>query len=203
MNKELENFAFVQACLHWSFLSLKEISYLNKERTPAEIQLISGPPFVYYRIALQYMFTMEYNKLMEPMKSGFPLNHFASLEKLSSAILKDQGKNFEQHHVKNLTALEQIRKTDFFSKLKTDRDKKFAHMDGDMQNPFSFTSFTDGELKEAFSHLELFASIMDRCTGVYDYSFVFKHTDPRTDNFIRFQADYQKFYFSNNPFFRK
>lgn len=197
IKQELENFSYVEACLHWSFMALTEISYLNKERTPNEIRLVNGPPFQFYRIALHYMFTMEYIKLMEGNNEKHRGNHYASLEKLSAAVYKDKGLTFEQHHKDNLEVLNRIKASSFFIKIKGDRDKKFAHTDVDNSTPFSFSSFSDDEIKQAYEHLNLFKSIMDRCTGMFDYDFAFQHPDTRTDNFIKFHTNYKEYYLAN------
>ncbi len=197
VKQELENFRFVQASLHWTFMALTEISYLNKERATKEIELVNGPPFAFYRIALHYMFTMEYMKLMEGNNLKFPSNHFASLEKLSIAVNEDIGAAFKQKHVFNLNTLRKTKQSNFYHKLKGDRDKKLAHTDANYSNPFSFSSFSDDEIIEAFKHLDLFKSIMENCTGRYGYSFEFQHADDRTNNFIKFHTNYKEYYFAN------
>lgn len=141
MNQEIENFAFVQASLHWTYRALTEIYFLNKERSAKEIELVNGPPFEFYRISLHYMFIMEYTKLMESKNDRHPTNHIASLEKLSDAVCKEKGNDFRELHYKNLEILTLIKLSDFYVKLKGDRDKKFGHADADYQGYFSFQSF--------------------------------------------------------------
>ena len=197
MNTKIENFPFVEACLHWTHRALTEISYLNKARSTKEVELINGPPFQFYRIALHYMFTMEYIKLTEYDNEKYPQNHYASLEKLSNTIYKAEGEDFQLQRTNNLTDLKTIRSSDFYRKLKGERDTKFAHTDAGCLTPFSFYSFADAEIDEAYRHLNLFSLIMERCTGVYDYSFVFQHADTRTDNFIKFHTNYKEYYLAN------
>jgi uncharacterized Rmd1/YagE family protein len=55
------------------------------------------------------MFTMEYMKLMETNNERFPDNHYASLEKLSTAILKENGILFQEKHNMNLEVLQTIK----------------------------------------------------------------------------------------------
>jgi len=197
MNPKIENFKFVEACLHWTNKSLTEISLLNKERSPKEIELVNGPPFQFYRISLHYMFTMEYIKLTESDNDRFPSNHFASLEKLSKALLNEFQTAFEPKHKANLVDILVIKSSAFYKKLKGERDSKFAHTDASTPAPFTFHSFSEEEIKEAYNHLSLFNSIMDRCTGMYDYSFAFQHTDTQTDNFIKFHTNYKEYYYAN------
>ncbi|QEM04656.1 hypothetical protein DIU31_014460 [Mucilaginibacter rubeus] len=197
MKQEIENFHFVEASLQRSFKSLSEISFINRARTPNEIELVNGPPFDFYRVSLHYMFTMEYIKLMELNKEQYPTNHYASLEKLSITVFKNHGDNFKQKHELNLDLLSEIRASDFFNKLKGDRDKKFAHADSNYSDPFSFHSFSDGEIQEGSEHLKKFKLIMDNCTSVFDYEFAFQHIDSRTDNFIKFHTKYKEYYYKN------
>ncbi|WP_413667135.1 hypothetical protein ACEN9X_21750 [Mucilaginibacter sp. Mucisp86] len=130
-------------------------------------------------------------------KEQYPKNHYASLEKLSITIFKNQGDNFKQKHELNLDFLSEIRASDFFVKLKGDRDKKFAHADSNYSDPFSFHSFSDDEIQEASEHLKKFKLIMDNCTGIFDCEFAFQHPDPRTDNFIKFHTKYKEYYHKN------
>jgi hypothetical protein len=197
MNQKNENFPFVEACLHWTYSSLTEISYLNKARPPKELELVNGPPFQFYRVSLHYMFTMEYVKLTESDNEEYPQNHYASLEKLSNTILKEKGNDFEQLHEINLKELATIKSSNFYKKLKGERDTKFAHTDAGCLAPFSSSSFSDNEIAEAYKHLNLFSSIMERCTGPFDYSFTFQHPDNKTDNFIKFHTNYEEYYFAN------
>ncbi len=196
MNPEIENFSFVQASLHWTFMAITEIGFLNKARSVQEIELINSPPFTFYRISLHYMFTMEYMKLMESNNDRYPNNHIASLEKFSDAVCKEVI-DFVELHNQNLQVLKSIRSSDFYTKLKGDRDKKFGHADSDYQEYFSFRSFSDNEIETAITQLNMFKSIMDNCTSIFDSEFVFQHIDPRTDNFIRFHARYKDYYFNN------
>lgn len=197
MNTKIKNFQFVEACLHWTHLALTEISYLNKARSTKEIAFVNGPPFHYYRISLHYMFIMEYIKLIEIDNLRFPQSHFASLEKLSNALYREKGLDFENVHDKNLKELAAIRSSDFYKKMKEDRDTKFAHIDAGCSTPLSFSSFTEIEIGQAYQHLAMFSIIMDRCTGVFDYSFAFQHADTRTDNFIKIQTNCNEYYFDN------
>ncbi len=195
--EEIENLSYVQSSLHWTFMALTEIYFLNKERRSEEIELLNGPPFQYYRISLHYMFIMEYKKLLEHDNANRPLNNFASLEKLSNVVLDKKGDLFKAKHEKNLSLLTSIRESAFFKKIKDDRDKKFAHSDGNYADPFSFSSFSDEEILLAQSHLKLFKIIMDNCTILYNNTFEFQHTDPRTDNFIKFYTNYKEYYYAN------
>jgi hypothetical protein len=197
MKRELENFPYVQTSLHLSFKALTEIFYLNKERNAKEIELVNGPPFEFYRVSLHYMFTMEYIKLMESNNEKYQGNHYASLEKLSAAVYKEKGNIFERQHSDNLEVLNTIRASSFFIKIKVDRDKKFAHTDADISTPLSFSSFSDDEIKEAYDHLSLFKLVMDRCTGMFGYDFVFQHADTQIDNFIKFHTNYKEYYYAN------
>jgi hypothetical protein len=197
MTPKIENFLFVEACLHWTFRALTDISFLNKARSTKEIELVNGPPFHFYRISLHYMFTMEYIKLTEADNERYPQNHYASLEKLSNTICKMDEYNFRESHEANIADLTTIKSSDFYKKLKGERDTKFAHTDGGCLAPFSFNSFSDLEIQEAHKHLDLFGFIIERCTSVFDYSFAFQHADNRTDNFIKFHTNYKEYYFSH------
>jgi hypothetical protein len=196
--KNIPNFSYVQMSLVMSFNALTELEYLNKTRSKEEVEMLMMPPFQFYAVTLQYMFVMEYVKLLERDYIRFPLQHFASLEKLSIKVLETIGAAYQLRHDQNMAELETIRQTDFFTMIRERRDKKFGHTDGNYPaNPMGISGLTDNDLNLAAQQLSLLKAINDRCTAPFDYEFVFQHPDNRTDNFIKFTAVFKRYYFDN------
>lgn len=196
--KSIPNFSYVQMSLNLSFTALTELSYLSKARSKEEVDLVSGPPFQFYAVTLQYMFVMEYAKLLEKDYRRFPDQHFASLEKLSLKVLETIGSDYQALHEKNLEELEIIRGSDFFKAIRDKRDKKFGHTDGNFPAPpMSISALTDEEISTGFEHINLLKEVNDRCTSPFDYVFAFQHPDDRTDNFIKFGSVYKRYYYDH------
>lgn len=191
----IKNFEYVQMSLNLVFTSLTELGYLSKARG---FELLNGPPFQYYTVTLQYMFIMEYIKLLESDSKRNPLNHFASVEKLSIEVYKDIGTPFKETHDLNLSRIEALRQTDYFKNLKNKRDKKFGHTDADfIGNPMSIEGLADDTIEKGLEQLNAIKQINDACTSPYGYKFFFQHPDNRTDNFIKFHTNYKNYYFDN------
>jgi hypothetical protein len=196
--KNIGNFSYVQMSLVMAFNALTELQYLNKARSKEEVEMLMMPPFQFYAVTLQYMFVMEYVKLLERNYLRFPGQHFASLEKLSLKVLDTVGTSYQAQHDQNMSELETIRKTDFFNMIRERRDKKFAHTDGNYAaSPMAISALTDDNLSTAAQQLSALKAINDRCTGPFDYEFVFQHPDNRTDNFIKFTAVFKRYYFDH------
>lgn len=196
--KDIPNFSYVQMSLNLAFKALTELQFLNKSRSAEEVDLLSGPPFQFYAVTLQYMFIMEYVKLLERDYRKYPSQHFASLEKLSLKLLETFGVSYQTAHDQNMAELEMIRKTDFFTMIREKRDKKFGHADGNYAaDPMAIKALTDDDLIMAAQQLSALKAVNDRCTAVFDYEFVFQHADNRTDNFIKFVSVYKRYYYAH------
>lgn len=196
--KKIANFSYVQMSLVLAFNALTELGFLNKTRSKEEVEMVMGPPFRYYGVTLQYMFIMEYVKLLERNSLRFPTQHFASLEKLSLKVLDTVGLDFQLLHNENIAELETIRNTDFFKMIRERRDKKFGHTDGNYSiDPMSMSGLSEDDLTTASEQLAELKKINDRCTGPFGYEFVFQHPDDRTDNFIKFTSVYKRYFYAH------
>ena len=139
--------------IHWSTYlyntSLSELEILSDEiYIDDEIKIVNSHTFKFYRVTLQYCFIMEYCKLLE---KGEKRNekHISSLNRLNEILLNDNAMNFQNSYEVNLSLIENIKKSEFYNKIKTLRDKKFGHADNDEINkPFNMK----GLCKEDFMH---------------------------------------------------
>jgi len=196
--KKIANFSYVQMSLVLAFNALTELGFLSKTRSKEEVEMVMGPPFRYYGVTLQYMFIMEYVKLLERDYLRFPTQHFASLEKLSLKVLDTVGLDFKLLHDENIVELEVIRSTDFFKMTRERRDKKFGHTDGNYgADPMSMAGLSDDDLSAASEQLAALKVINDRCTVPFGYEFMFQHPDDQTDNFIKFTSVYKRYYYAH------
>jgi len=165
----------------------------------SESEIVNSHTFNFYRVTLQYCFIMEYNKLLEKGSNNKKQN-ISSLYKLNETIYSSLGKSFSEKFLENELKLSNLKSSDFYEKLKKLRDKKFAHADyHDINIPYRIDGFNSEELKEGFLHLQTIKDILNNCTTVYDfeYSIRIPDNDNRTENFIRYQAEYKDFYYKN------
>ena len=181
-----------------AFIALTELGYLTKERSQDQIDIVESHTFQYYRISMQYMFVMEFTKLLEPDTKGtrwerFENRHASSLAKLSRKINEAFGTSFARQHDDNINILKDIRDSGFYGDVKEKRDEEFAHTDANRQDPLKITSFSTEEIDEAFKLMEKLKCVLDNCTSVYGYDFIFDQ-DTTTDNFIIYHAMYQSYY---------
>lgn len=190
--------------VYWSitlyYSSLTELLIIsNYVYNDSELQIINSHTFDFYRVTLQYCFIMEYNKLLEKGNND-KYQHISSLRKLNEAIYSSVGKSYEANYLENEVKLSNLKSTYFHEKIKKLRDKKFAHADNhDINIPYKIMGLNSEELNEGFLHLQTIKEILDSCTTVYDfeYSILIPSNDNRTENFIRYHAEYKDHYYKN------
>ena len=85
--------------------------------------IVNSHTFNFYRVTLQYCFIMEYIKLLE-VGSKNNKQHIASLTRLNEIINENNYNNFQKQFNENLQLLNEIKKSDFYKKIKPLRDKK-------------------------------------------------------------------------------
>ena len=202
----------VQMSLHLLSTALDELLAINEEKKdPKEAHLMKLPPFKFYRISLQYMIIMELTKLLEPdtkerknFRKGttwedIENTHSASLAKNSRMIYELKGEIFEKEFENNKDQLEEIWTSDYYKKLKDDRDKKFAHADADYSGDiYGIRTYSESEIDQAKYVLSQIEEIFKRCTGAFgDYEFHFDLPDGRTRNFIDYHMVYESYYSIN------
>ncbi len=164
-----------------------------------ELSVVNSHPFNFYRVTLQYCIIMEYNKLLEKGRKDKDQN-ISSLFQLNEVIYSTRGKSFETIHLDNERKLLNIKATDFYENVRKLRDKKFAHADNHEINiPFKIKGFQTKDFEEGFLHLQTIKEVLNNCTTIYGFEYDLQSlfNDNRTENFIRFQAKYQEYYFNN------
>ncbi|MFD1769591.1 AbiU2 domain-containing protein [Sphingobacterium suaedae] len=186
----------VQMTLHLMFHSLTELRILSKPRTSrSELKLLNSHLFTFYAVSVQYMFTMEFCKLLET--SNKAEENVASLMKLNEYTLKEVGQQFNERYQENRHILNEIRKSDIHKLIRKNRNTKFGHLDGSQSQPYRISPLSDDELDDVIGIVEKVKKVFNNCTSVYDFEFMFTHEDDRTDNFVKFHARYQEFYSQN------
>ena len=166
-----------------------------------ELELLNGPPFSMYRVALQYCFNAEYNKLLEEkLRAGSPNNHIASIFNLNTFLYKTEGDAFKDKYQQNLPILGSLSNSEYAKKQRLLRDKKFSHSDAhEVNNPLQIPALTDGEIQKGFEDIDLIYQVINTCAGHFDYAYSVRipYNDDRTRNFIKFHAIYKKYYFKH------
>jgi len=180
--------------------SLNELHLISDvEYTPSQLKIVNSHTFDFYRITLHYCFVMEYNKLLEIGRRDSQQN-ISSLIQLNDAVRENLGAPFQRSHAINHSSLASIRDSDFFTKMRDLRDKKFGHSDShDINKPFSFRGFKTEDFKNGVNHLRIIKQVIDTCTSPFDLSLDIDipNREDRTHNFIQFHAKYQDYYFNN------
>jgi hypothetical protein len=190
--------------VYWSIFlynsSLTELQIVSDfTYNGSELKIVNSHTFDFYRVTLQYCFIMEYNKLLERGRSDNEQN-ISSLYKLNQAVFSEQGKSYENKYLDNENSLTTIKDSDYFAKIRNLRDKKFAHADNhEMNTPFSVKGFKTDDFENGFSHLMIIKGILNNLTSMFDFEYDLQipYRDNRTENFIRFHAEYQDYYFKN------
>jgi hypothetical protein len=153
-------------------MAISELKILWDFEEEDTAKMLGGPPFQSYALALQYMFFMEITKLLERPNKIFPTNHEASIEKAGEAILKKGFNEYSDKHSYVVENLNSIRESEFFKKLKTLRDKKFAHADGDLNfDPMKIPILKSEEISECMNLLVVLFDIWKQITTALDYDF--------------------------------
>ena len=179
--------------------AISELYYLNLESLEDEVDFINNHTFQWYKISLQYMFIVEYCKLLESGGRNSKEN-FASLFKLDDAVkqvVKDSHP-FKKGNLENLIL--GIKNSDFANEMRILRDKKYAHCENSkLFSPLKIKLFSKNEIDEAIISLKSIIEIFNEITFVFDktYDSEIPSRDNRTENFIRFQAKYKRNYFDN------
>jgi hypothetical protein len=142
---------------------------------------------------------MEYCKLLE---SGNKKNeqNISSLNRLNEIFQESNTKDFQPLYDENHNLIEKIKKSVFYRKIRTLRDKKFGHADNDEINkPFNFEGFRTKDFKNAFDHLQKIKVVFNNFGSVYGraYDLEIPSREDRTRNFIKFHAEYQTYYMKN------
>jgi hypothetical protein len=203
--EKTENFSYVQMSCRLAFTALTELGHLTKERSRDQVQIVKSHTFQYYRISMQYMFVMEFTKLLEPDTKyrrhrkrekweEYENQNFSSLQKLSRKLNESLGESFTSKHEENNQILGQIRDSEFCKYIKDLRDEEFAHTDAKGKDPLNITSITRDNIEEAFKIMAKVKCVLANCTSEYGYEFFFDSQDTRTDNFIAYHALYNNFY---------
>ena len=190
---------YVQTSLHLCKESLSELLYITQSaRSEYEISIVSGRPFNFYGITLQYCFIMEYTKLLE-QKFGTDQNNVASLFRLVNSI-KNLGKEFEVGATENKHILSGLVKSLLFEKLKKLRNKKFGHAEiHEINDPMKIRGLTGREMEEMVRQMEIMLSVANNCFGSIGYNKLLIVSDDRTKNFIKYHAVYKQYYHDNFP----
>lgn len=190
--------------IYWSIYlyntSLTELYFISEvPYNKSELQIVNSHPFDFYRITLQYCFIMEYNKLLEPGSKTSGQN-ISSLYQLNEAIYELKGKTFVESYKKNELKLAEIKFSNFCEQIKKLRDKKFAHADNHEVNiPFRVEGFKTADFEDAFEHLQIIKAFLLNCTIIFDfeYDLAIPNRDDRTQNFIKYHAEYKDYYFKH------
>src|SRR5690606_844881 len=117
--EKIENFSYVQMSCRLAFIALTELGYLTKERSQDQIGIVESHTFQYYKISMQYMFIMEFTKLLEPDTKDrrlrkteawedYESQNISSLEKLSRRINDSLVMAFEYKHDENKKVIGEI-----------------------------------------------------------------------------------------------
>jgi hypothetical protein len=179
--------------VYWSIYlynsSLTELQIISDfEYNNEELQIVNSHTFNFYRVTLQYCFVMEYNKLLEIGRKGNEQN-ISSMFKLNESIQTLNGKSFDKLFSDNKIKLSTLKTTEFYSKMRALRDKKFAHADNNQINvPFKIKGFKTDDFEEGFKQLFIIKEILNNCTSLFEFTYDIQipHRDSQTENFIRF-----------------
>jgi hypothetical protein len=190
--------------IHWSTYlyntSLSELQIISDENyNYDEIKIINSHTFDFYRVTLMYCFIMEYCKLLEKGKKENEHN-ISSLNRLNEILLEHSTKDFQTLYNENVSLLENIKKSDFYNKIRNLRNKKFGHADNDKINkPFKVDGFDSNDFEDAFRHLQMIKIVFNNFGSVYDreYDLEIPSRDTRTKSFIKSHADYQTYFIKN------
>ncbi|MBU3822177.1 hypothetical protein KO566_08910 [Flavobacteriaceae bacterium XHP0103] len=190
--------------LYWSIylynLALSELQIISDLNfNQSELQIVNSHTFNFYRVTLQYCFAMEYNKILEIGRKDNNQN-ISSIYQLNEIIYSLNQSSFSEKYKENKEQIEFIKSSLFYNKMKKLRDKKFAHADNHEINiPFSTKGFSTEDIYQGFSQLSILKNVLNKLTFVYDFEYDLQipNRDNRTENFIKFHAEYKDYYFEN------
>lgn len=191
--------------VHWSFYlynrSLAELHMLTYESyNEEELKIVNSSTFNFYKVTLQYCFIMEYCKLLENKKKARGSANISSIHRLNESFYGEFGESFGDTYKKNNQHIEQLQVSPYHQKIRSLRDKKFAHSDTNFKNtPYEFKGFTESEIEEGFKHLRVIKSVINSLTFPYDFQYLLEipYRDKRTRNFVKYHVDYKDYYYRN------
>jgi hypothetical protein len=192
--------SYVQSSLYLCNEACNELWHITHiPATKEEYDIVSGPPFRFYEVTLQYCFVMEYARLLDTKQPKLNENS-SSLFRLNISVFDFLGDKFNVAYLKNEKILDGIIKSELFIRFKKLRDKKFGLPGQDEgENAREIQDFTGEQLEETKLQIEtllnVFNVILLKVKGK-GASFLL-HNDDRTGNFIRYQARYKQYYFKN------
>lgn len=200
LHPKFENTAqYCKISLELSNLALSEINTLVSRDKQTEIELLQGPPFSRYFLSLQYMFTSEICKLLEPSNPSSDRN-ISSIENAADILLIEAGDGFSETHLIVKREITELRESSIFKEIKSLRDQKFAHSDGSLEiHPLKLSVIFPDLIENSFVLLNSIYSVMNQILAHQNISLKsdVPHWDKRTSTFIKYHAVYKDFYFQN------
>lgn len=198
--QKFENSAqYCKISLELSNLALSEILTLGSTEKQTEIELLQGPPFSRYFLSLQYMFTSEICKLLEPSNPNSDRN-ISSIENAADILLTELGDSFSETYFIVKRAITELRESPTFKEIKILRNQKFSHSDGSLNiDPLQLDVFFPDLIENSFVMLNSIYSVMNKILEHKNISLKsdVPHWDKRTSTFIKYHAVYKDFYFQN------
>jgi|SRR5688572_5903695 len=188
----------VQSSLYLLNEACNEIWHITQTpNTKEEYDIVSGHPFSFYGVALQYCFIMEYAKLLDSNSSKEDEN-VASLYRLNNCVNEFLGEEYQTKYLENKKLLNEISKSELCIRLKKLRNKKFGHADNDsINNPLKIEGFTGEQIVQIKDQLRLILKIANNSIIAATKASFMLNDDSRTANFIRYHAKYKQYYFKN------
>lgn len=183
----IENFSYVFACLYRFNSVVEELATLYKPRKGKEFRFVSQQTFKFYHLTLMYTFVCDYCKLLE-FGSRVEDRHWGSLNKLNEEI-KRANPNYLNYDLVKSKILALINSPFHSEKVRTLRDKTFAHLDKNGE-PHKVTPFNDEEFETAKKQLEEMIIILNLCGEANDIEYLVKTNDEFTERFINKYAQF-------------
>lgn len=163
-----------------------------------DYDIVSGPPFGFYRISLQYCLIMEYTKLLESSRPSNENQNVASLFKLNDSVYKFIGEKYNSKYLENKKLLDELCQSELYIELRALRNKKFGHADNDLINdPIKIKGFSGKQIEKMASQLQTLLRIANSLFSEVGHGHFILHNDNRTANFIWYHAIYKQFYYKN------
>lgn len=190
--------SYVQSSLYFCNEAFNEIWHITQTpNSKEEYDIVSGHPFGFYGVALQYCFIMEYTKLLHPNSKNENEN-VASIPRLNKCAMDLLRHTFRLKYDENKRLLKCLQTSELYLRLKDMRNKKFGHSDSDeINNPWKVEGFTGKQIEEIKNHINVLLKVFNNILEVVKDSSFALHNDTRTANFIRFHAKYKQYYYKN------
>lgn len=174
--------------IHFLNQSLDELLILNQKREGYELKFLNDMFFKKYHYAMKNVFILEYCKLLETDIDDRNKN-IASLAKLNWKIKANNDKTYLSYDDVAAVLLT-LTKSHFYENIRKLRDKKVAHSEKHFPT-FKIPAFTDEELEDAKTHVEILNAVFQRCADHYSVQFLI-HKDDSTENFISDYSNYRQ-----------